>query len=216
MDYLLSHNPDFDLASKLSLAIKRREEQQSGDMFGLSPLSSLPSSMNSTPRSLSYPPSPQLTKEPLAWILTHEAPSDDHAPSMVPTSFGIPSSSLMDAKRVPHSISNKKLQGKARRKRKHIEEKKASGKIINDTRRETRKKHVKRAQQLEAKLPKIAVASTGYIGHRTNGSSTTYALSKLVGPGSRFKMSLVKWDGRSVSLSSILMMTYNTSGKRYP
>jgi len=218
MDYLLSHNPDFDFASKLSLAIKKRE-QEGKEVFGLSPLSSLPSSMCSTPRSLSRPPSPCPTKESMQSILTQEVLLDEHAVSAPPEGDGVPTSSSLAVgpKRASHRVSKKKVEGKARRKRKRIEEKKAKGKAMNDMRRKTREKHVEHAQQLEAKVPKIAVASTGYVGRRTNGSSTTYALSKLVGPASRFKMTLVEWDGRSVDLySQPLVKTYNTLRKAIP
>ncbi|KDR65536.1 hypothetical protein GALMADRAFT_17261, partial [Galerina marginata CBS 339.88] len=43
----------------------------------------------------------------------------------------------------------------------------------------------------------FGIASTGYVSPRTINSSTAYRLDQLVGPSSKFKFRLQKWDAQA-------------------
>lgn len=139
--------------------------------FGLSPLSSLNSSPDRSPKHTSppLPPSPEKRED----------------------SSAIPRPPLNKA-------ASNKLKSRAQRRKKRKAEKAALTPHEYKPRPGTRQKHVLEKDGLQTELisEDTRIASTGYVGIRTPSSSAVYSLKQLVGPRSQFGFDLVEWDGR--------------------
>ena len=171
-------------------------------LFSSSPLTSpersLPSSAASSPLS-----TPLASPISLPWLLAFPSEAnDDDVPllSMPPAQMAgspLPTNP-------PYRSTRAKRRSHAKRKNKRKIEREASKlekKGRKDTykaRSSTVKKHVKpaNAYQTQFDTTTIPIASSGYVSVPGQKSSSEFALEKLVGPDSRFKMEKVVWDGR--------------------
>ncbi|KAL0067413.1 hypothetical protein AAF712_005642 [Marasmius tenuissimus] len=136
-------------------------------------------------------------------VLSSVPPSPCVSPtSPVEDNADVPPANLDEAQ-APES-SNKaktgsKARGKRNRKRKRAMEKEEGGSEAYCTPPALKKKHVGNMEprSVDVNLASMRVSANGFTGHRQDqGTKREYELSDMVGPQSKFKFDLVKWDGK--------------------
>lgn len=123
-------------------------------------------------------------------------PSSPRAAQPLPLDLPLPKTSQPTPATETPRASHSKRQGHANRKRKRGQAK--LGPAEYTPRPKMQKKYTKSAVEAESEAAgeDFRIAKTGYMTARGLKSSTTYKLSELVGPGSRFGFELIEWDGQ--------------------
>lgn len=144
------------------------DDAEEGDLFSLSPLSSLDASP---------------TDSPISGTAELPSNSDARTASFANLAFS--------------AAASKKRKSHAHRRRKRSAEKANLTPHDYEIRPSTRRKYIsKDGLKTELKSEDAPIAKTGFVGIRSTRSSAIYSLKQLVGPKSRFGFEMVEWDGR--------------------
>jgi hypothetical protein len=96
-------------------------------------------------------------------------------------------------------ISANKAQSKRLKKIKRKRDAEENPKGQDEARRNILTRHIKAVNSTTARMiSSFPVASTGWVGLREQGPGrkATYSLNDLIGPDSKFRFELKRWDGR--------------------